>query len=134
MNPFSRPSTLPFRLPPFAEITEEHNRPAFLEGMAEQRAEVAAIGANPEPPTFENTLLPLERSGQAFSRVAEVFFNLSSSHSSDFTNALEEELAPLLAAHADAIRLDPALFARIAAVHEQRDALGLDPESRYDRP
>ncbi|TFC06003.1 M3 family metallopeptidase [Cryobacterium mannosilyticum] len=131
MNPFSRPSTLPFRLPPFAEITEEHYRPAFLEGMAEQRAEVAAIGANPEPPTFENTLLPLERSGQAFSRVAEVFFNLSSSHSSDFTNALEEELAPLLAAHADAIRLGPALFARIAAVHEQRDALGLDPESRY---
>ncbi|MDJ0324464.1 M3 family metallopeptidase [Cryobacterium sp. PH31-AA6] len=131
MNPFARQSTLPFQLPPFAEITEEHFRPAFVAGMTEQLAEVAAIGSDPEAPSVENTLLPLERSGQAFDRVAAVFFTLSSSDSSGFTNALEEELAPLLAAHADAIRLDPTLFTRIAAVHDQRDALGLDPESRY---
>ncbi len=131
MNPFSRTSTLPFRLPPFAEITEEDYRPAFLAGMAEQLAEVAAICSDPEAATFQNTLLPLQRSGQAFDRVAAVFFNLSSSDSGEFTTALEEELAPLLAAHADAIRLDPALFARIISVHDRRDALGLDPDARY---
>src|SRR6185312_2740596 len=80
-------------------------------------------------PTFENTLIPLERSGQLLDRVAEVFFNKSSSDSSDFTNDLEEELAPVLAAHSDAIRLDSALFERIRIVHEARQ--DLDAESRY---
>lgn len=130
-NPFFTPSTLPYQLPPFADIRDEHYRPAFDRGFEEQLAEIAAITASSAEPTFENTMLPLETSGQTLQRVAEVFFNKSSSDSSDFTNALEEEIAPLLAAHADAIRLDPALYGRISALHDQLDALGLDPESRY---
>ncbi|GAB3577471.1 M3 family metallopeptidase [Leifsonia lichenia] len=130
-NPFLSPSTLPYQLPPFAEIRDEHYRPAFDRGFEEQLTEVAAITASTAEPTFENTLIPLERSGQTLQRVAEVFFNKSSSDSSDFTNALEEEIAPLLAAHQDAIRLDPVLYGRITAVHNSLDALDLDAESRY---
>ena len=130
-NPFFSPSTLPYQLPPFADIRDEHYRPAFDRGFEEQLAEVAAITASADEPTFENTFVPLEKSGQTLQRVAEVFFNKSSSDSSDFTNALEEEIAPLLAAHQDAIRLDPALYGRIKAIYDDRDALGLDPESRY---
>lgn len=130
-NPFFSPSTLPYQLPPFAEIRDEHYRPAFDRGFEEQLAEVAAITASTDDPTFENTMIPLEKSGQTLLRVAEVFFNKSSSDSTDFTNALEEEIAPLLAAHQDAIRLDPALYGRIKSLHDRLDALGLDAESRY---
>jgi peptidyl-dipeptidase Dcp len=130
-NPFFSPSTLPYQLPPFAEIRDEHYRPAFEQGFQEQLAEIEAIVASDEPVTFENTMLPLERSGQTLNRVAEVFFNKSSSDSTDFTNELEEEIAPLLSAHHDAIRLNPALYARIASLHERLDDLGLDAESRY---
>ena len=130
-NPFFAPFPAPFGLPPFAEITDEHYRPAFVEGMAEHLREVAAVTANPDAPTIENTLVPLERAGQILERVATVFFNKSSADSTDFTNALEEEIAPLLAAHSDAIRLDSALFARVAALHEQRNDLGLDAETVY---
>ena len=130
-NPFLAPSTLPYQLPPFAEIRDEHYRPAFAAGMAEQLSEVAAITQNPAEPTIENTLVALEKSGQVLTRVATVFFSLSSSDSTDFGTSLEEELAPLLAAHTDAIRLDQALYARIAALYERRDALGLDPETAY---
>jgi peptidyl-dipeptidase Dcp len=130
-NPFFAPSTLPYQLPPFADIRDEHYRPAFDRGFEEQLAEIAAITGTRDLPTFENTMIPLETSGQTLLRVAEVFFNKSSSDSSDFTNALEEEIAPLLAAHQDAIRLDPRLYSRIKALHDQLDTLGLDPESRY---
>jgi peptidyl-dipeptidase Dcp len=130
-NPFFAPFPAPFGLPPFADITDEHYRPAFIDGMAEHLREVAAITANPDAPTVENTLIPLERAGQVLDRVATVFFNKSSADSTDFTNALEEELAPLLAAHSDAIRLNAALFSRIAALHERRNDLGLDAETVY---
>jgi len=130
-NPFLSPSTLPYGLPPFADIRDEHYRPAFETGMEEQLAEVAAVVGNTDSPTFENTMLPLERSGQTLQRVAEVFFNKSSSDSTDFTNALEEEIAPRLAAHSDAIRLNPDLYARIADLHGRLDELDLDAESRY---
>jgi peptidyl-dipeptidase Dcp len=129
MNPFFAKSTLPYQLPPFADITDEHYRPAFDAGFAEQLAEIAAITGQADAATFENTFVPLEKSGQVLDRVATVFFNKSSADSNDFTNALEEELAPQLAAHGDAIRLDPALYTRIAAVHADRD--GLDAEQRY---
>ncbi len=128
-NPFFAPSSLPSALPPFADIRDEHYRPAFERGFEEQLAEITEITSQADEPTFENTMLPLERSGQTLERVAVVFFNKSSSDSTDFTNDLEEEIAPLLAAHSDAIRLDPALYARVAAVYETREAL--DPESRY---
>ena len=130
-NPFFSASDLPFQLPPFAEIAEEHYRPAFDKGFTEQLAEVERIAADPEPATFENTILPLERSGRILSRVAAVFYNKSSSDSSDFTNELEEEIAPLYAAHSDAIRLNADLYRRIAQVHAGLDDSGLDAESRY---
>src|SRR5690349_21897101 len=115
-NPFLAPSPLPFGYPDFSAIREEHFLPAFVEGMARQRAEVDAIAADPAPPTFENTIVALERSGDALRRVSAVFFVLAASASTEGIRAIEAEVAPLLAAHADAIRLDPALFARIEAV------------------
>ncbi|WP_158863885.1 M3 family metallopeptidase [Leifsonia sp. AG29] len=130
-NPFLAPSPLPYQLPPFARIRDEHYAPAFEQGFAEQLAEIEAIVANKELPTFENTLVALERSGQTLLRVAEVFFNKSSADSTDFTNALEEEIAPKLAAHQDAIRLDPRLYERISELYRRIDGLGLDAESRY---
>ncbi|WP_426521020.1 M3 family metallopeptidase [Diaminobutyricibacter sp. McL0618] len=130
-NPFFAPSTLPYQLPPFAEIRDEHYRPAFERGFEEHLAEVRAVTAQSDPPTFENTMIPLEKGGQILQRVAEAFYNKSSSDSNDTTNALEEEIAPLFAAHDDAIKLDPALYARIKALHDQLDTLGLDDESTY---
>ncbi|MFW8745626.1 M3 family peptidase, partial [Mesorhizobium japonicum] len=99
--------------------------------MAEQLDEIHHITSSEEPPTFENTLVPLERSGRLLDRVAEVFFNKSSADSNDITNALEERLAPQLAAHHDAIVLDRRLFDRIAAVRDGLDDAGLGPEERY---
>ncbi|WP_282202761.1 M3 family metallopeptidase [Kitasatospora fiedleri] len=128
-NPFFSPSTLVYELPPFAEIREEHYRPAFERGMADQLAEVAAIAADPEPPTFDNTVVALERSGAVLRRVTAVFFNQDSSDTTPGVQALDAEVSPLLAAHADAIHLDPALFARLDALHRARHGLGLDAES-----
>jgi peptidyl-dipeptidase Dcp len=130
-NPFFAPSTLPFQLPPFADIRDEHYRPGFEQGFAEQLAEVETIVQSPDAPTIENTLVPLERSGQTLARVASVFFNKTSADSNDFTNTLEEEIAPLLAAHEDAIRFNPTLYERIAALYEQREELGADAETVY---
>src|SRR3954465_9266302 len=127
-TPLAAPSALPFALPPFAGITLEHSREALLAGMAEQRAEVAAIIGSDETPTFENTVVALERSGRLLSRAGLVFGNLASSMSTPRLREIERELAPLEAAHDDAIRLDPALFARIDAVHSARHESGLDDE------
>ncbi len=127
-NPFSTPSPLPFELPPFDRIRPGHFRPAFDAGMAEQRAEVEAIATSAEPATFANTLEALERSGRLLERVAAAFFNLTSSHSSPELDGIEADVAPRLAAHSDAIRLDPRLFARIAAIHAAQHDLGLDEE------
>jgi peptidyl-dipeptidase Dcp len=132
-NPFFEPSTLPYGLPPFADITDADFLPAFDAGMEQQLEEVAAITEQQAAATFENTLIPLEKSGQILDRVATVFYNKSSSDSNDFTNELEEQIAPRLAAHSDAIKLDSALYARIAAVHASvlAGGSGLDAESTY---
>jgi peptidyl-dipeptidase Dcp len=130
-NPFFAPSTLPYQLPPFADIRDEHYLPAFERGFEEHLAEIAAIADSAEDPTFENTIVAMERSGGTLERVANVFFNKSSSDSSDFTNELEEQIAPRLAAHQDAIRLNSTLYARIKAVHDARTNSGLDDESVY---
>jgi peptidyl-dipeptidase Dcp len=130
-NPLSAPSTLPYQLPPFAEIEDGHYKPAFERGFEEQLAEIRTITATSDEPTFENTMVALERSGRTLDRVAAVFFNKSSSDSSDFTNDLEEEIAPQLAAHEDAIKLDSALYTRIKSLHDRLPDLGLDAESAY---
>ncbi|MBN9607115.1 MAG: M3 family metallopeptidase [Actinomycetales bacterium] len=136
-NPFLVESPLPYRLPPFAEIREKHFEPAFEQGMLEQRREVAAILADPAPPSFASVLEPLERSGRLLARVADVFFSLSSTDATETLTELEERLAPVLAAHHDAILLDAELYARIAAVRDAANApsaadrAALDPEQRY---
>ncbi len=129
VNPLLQPSPLPFELPPFAHITLEHCHGAVLAGMAEQREEVAAITGSAETPTFGNTVVALERSGRLLRRANAVLGNLSSSLSTPRLREIERELAPVQSAHSDAIRLDPALFARIDAVHAGRESAGLDPES-----
>ncbi len=127
-DPFREPSPLPFELPPFERITPDHVRAAFDAGMAEQLAEVAAITATPGPPTFTDTVEALERSGRLLHRVSSYFFNLAAAHATPEYRAIEADIAPRLTAHADTISLDPALFARIDAVHADRESL--DPESR----
>lgn len=135
-NPFFEPSSLPFGMPPFAEIRDEHYRPAFERGMAEQLGEIRDITGQTDPPTFDNTMIPLEAGGQVLDRVATVFFSKASADGNDATQALEEEIAPLLAAHSDAIRLDAELYRRITTLYERLDELAegddySDPESRY---
>ncbi|MFD7597549.1 M3 family metallopeptidase [Kitasatospora sp. NPDC059812] len=128
-NPFFKPSPLVYELPPFAEIRPEHFLPAYERGMAEQLAEIAAITADPRPPTPDNTLVALERSGELLRRVDAVFRNQSSSDTSEPVDEVETAVSPLLAAHHDAIHLDRALFARIEELYGRRADLGLDPES-----
>ncbi|MEZ0074310.1 M3 family metallopeptidase [Planotetraspora sp. GP83] len=120
-NPFLSPSTLPYQLPPFQEIREEHYGPAFEQGMAEHLAEVAAIADNPEPPTFENTIEALERSGRLLDRVSAVFFNQASSDTTPGVQEIQQDVTPKLAKHADAVHLNARLFARIQAVEAADD-------------
>ncbi|MGY5125018.1 M3 family metallopeptidase [Streptomyces nigrescens] len=127
-NPFFEPSDLPYELPPFARIRNDHFLPAFTRGMADQLAEVAAIGACAGPATFENTVEALERSGAVLGRVRRVFFNKVASDTDEEIQALEVELTPRLAAHDDMLLLDAALFDRLDTLHEQREQLGLDGE------
>ena len=130
-NPFLEPSPLPYRLPLFGLVRPEHYREAIESGMRQQRAEVETIAADPESPTFENTIVALERSGVLLRRVLPVFQNASSADSDPALDALESELAPKLAAHRDAIRLDPRLYARIALLHAARGDLDLDPDQDH---
>lgn len=128
-NPLLTESTLPFNYPHFDRIKDEHYLPAFEAGMAEQRREIDAITATPGEPTFENTIVALERSGQLLGRVSRVFFNLTGTHTNPAMQKLEREIGPKLAAHGDAIRLNAALFDRIASLYERRMSLGLDEEA-----
>jgi peptidyl-dipeptidase Dcp len=128
-NPFDRPSPLPFELPPFDRIRDADYAPAFEAGMRQQLKEAAAIAHNAQPPTFENTIVALERSGRVLDRVGNVFYNLNSCNTDPEMQKIDTDLAPKLAAHNDAIFLDAALWARVAALYDKRASLGLDPES-----
>ena len=128
-NPFFSESPLPFQFPPFDRIDESHYRPAFEQGMAAQLAEIDAIASADAPPTVENTLVAMERSGRLLRRVSSVFFGLSSADTTDGLDEIEAEFAPKLSAHRDQIRLDGRLFARVQALYDERDALALDPET-----
>ncbi|GAA2578254.1 M3 family metallopeptidase [Dactylosporangium fulvum] len=130
-NPFAAPSELPYQLPPFDRIESGHYLPAFERGMAEQRAEVDVIAADPEPPTFENTLVALERSGRILQRVSAAFFNVTSSDTSPELQEIESTIVPRLSAHGDAIMLDRSLYQRIQTLYDQRESLGLDAESSW---
>lgn len=126
-NPFFSVSTLPNQMPPFDRIEDQHFVPAMERGMEEQLDEVETIASNPEPPTFENTIVAMERSGRLLGRVTAVFFNLVGADTNDARQEIQREMSPRLSAHSDAIRLNPELFARIEALHQQRDALELNP-------
>lgn len=128
MNRFAHRSNLPYELPPFDLIRDEHYLPAFYAGCEEQLAEVNAI-LESGAPTFENTIIALEKSGRMLFRVLSVFYNKSSADTNDAIDKIEEELAPKLSAHSDAINLNAELFARIEHVHDSRHGLGLDAES-----
>ncbi|MFV2007836.1 MAG: M3 family metallopeptidase [Longimicrobiales bacterium] len=128
-NPFFVESPLLFNMPDFDRIQDDDFAPAFERGMAEQRGEVDVIADNAEPPTFENTLVALERSGRTLQRVSAVFFNLVSANTNDALEAVRSEMAPKLAAHNDQTFLNSNLFDRIETVFDQRNDLDLDPES-----
>jgi peptidyl-dipeptidase Dcp len=130
-NPFAQLSTLPFHYPPFDKIGDDDYKPAFEAGMREHLAEVARIGEQQEAPTFDNTIVALERSGQLLGRVSAVFFNLAGAHTNDALEAIQVELAPKLAAHQDAISLNGKLFERVANLHARRAELGLDAQSVF---
>jgi len=117
-----------FALPPFAAIKPEHFRPAFDHALAAHRSEIDAIATNASAPSFDNTILALEKSGRALDRVANVFFVLTGADTSDEIEAIEREISPLLARHNNALYLNRALYSRIAVLDKKRDALGLDAE------
>ena len=130
-NPFAQRSTLEYELPPFADIKVEHYLPAFYEGCTQQLAEVQEILNTPGAATFENTIVALEKSGQMLMRMLLVFYNKSSSDTSDELDAIEEEMAPKLAAHQDAIQLNPVLFKRIKDLYDARESIGLNTEDAW---
>jgi peptidyl-dipeptidase Dcp len=127
-NPLLTPWTTPFGVPPFDLIRPEHFGPGFDQGMAEHRAEVAAIAASAEPASFANTVEALERSGRTLDRVRSVFFNLVSSQATDELQAIERDYAPRLARHRAEVMLNPALFARVSALLDRRAELALQPD------
>lgn len=129
-NPFFEPVTLPFGAPPFDRIKDSDYQPALEAGMAQQLREIDAIAHNPAPPTFANSLVALEKSGQLLNRVSSTFFAVAQANTDPTLQHVEELEAPKFAAHQDAIYLNDKLFARVQRVYEQRDSLHLDPESR----
>jgi peptidyl-dipeptidase Dcp len=129
-NPFYAPSPLPFHAPPFDKIKDEDYRPAIEAGMAQQLAEIRAIAENPAAPTFENTLVAMEKSGALLDRATQAFNGVTGANTNPTLQAAKSALAPKLAAQYDAIFLNAKLFARVSAVYEKREAGGLDAEAR----
>ena len=129
-NPLLTASTLAFQYPPFDRIRNEHFLPAIEQGMAENLKEVDAIANDERPPTFDNTIVALERAGELLKRARTAFFNLNDTNTNPDMQTMQRVLAPKLAAHNDAIRLNAALFARIETLYTAGDSLGLDRESK----
>ncbi|MFN3130785.1 M3 family metallopeptidase [Roseibium sp.] len=127
-NPLLTDWTTPFELPPFSEIEPGHFEEAFEVSMAEARAEIDAIADQAAPATFENTVVALETSGKALSKVARTFFNLSGAHTNEALQKIERDLAPKLAKHSSDTLLNAKLYGRIAALWDEKDSLGLPPE------
>jgi peptidyl-dipeptidase Dcp len=128
-NPLLEASSLLDQAPPFDRIQDGDYEPALEEGMKQHLAEVAAITAQTDAPTFENTIVALERGGQLLTRAGNVFFSMTGANTNDTLEAVEKRIAPKLAAHKDAIYLDPKLWARVKAVYDHRDSL--DPDAKY---
>uniref|UniRef100_UPI0035CABFAB M3 family metallopeptidase n=1 Tax=uncultured Sphingomonas sp. TaxID=158754 RepID=UPI0035CABFAB len=129
-GPFATRSTLPFEAPPFDRITDADYQPGFEAGMAEQLAEMRRIAADPAAPTFDNTIAAMERSGAILRRVSAAFGAVNQADTNPARQAVQKAMAPRLAAHNDAIYLDPALFARVKRLYDARETSGLDPQQR----
>ena len=127
-NPLLTESTLPYGAPQFDKIKNEHYIPAFEQGIAEAKAEVDAIIACGEAPTFENTIEALEFSGETLDRVSSIFYNLMEADTSDEMQEIAEKISPMMTEMSMYISLNPDLFARVKSVYEQKDALGLEPD------
>ena len=127
-NPFLSEYTTPFQVPPFDLIKEEHFPPAIQEGIKQQQKEIEAIVKNGEPPTFQNTVEALERSGDLLDKVNHVLSNLLSANTTDTLQKIATDAAPLLSRHGDDIILNPDLFKRVKAVYDEKGTLGLAPE------
>ncbi|ABC63678.1 M3 family metallopeptidase [Erythrobacter litoralis] len=125
---FASDSSLPFLAPDFTKISEDDYMPAFQQGMDIQKAEVQAIIDNPAAPTFENTIVALEKSGRMLGRVARIFFALTGSNTTDRLDEINREVGPMLSAHSDSITLNPALFERVKAVYDNRAAMAMTVE------
>jgi peptidyl-dipeptidase Dcp len=130
-NPLLTESSLPYHVPPFDRIRDEHFAPAMEKGMREELKEVEVVANNSEKPTFENTIVALERTGRLLDRAERTFDNLNACNTNPTLQKIETEMAPKLAAHRDAIHLNSKLFARVQELYDNRDKLGLDPESAY---
>jgi peptidyl-dipeptidase Dcp len=128
-NPFYAPSTLPFHVPPYDKIKDEDYQPAIEAGMAEELSEMQAIADNPAVPTFDNTLVAMEKTGQLLQRTMAAFRGVTGANTNPVLQKVRTEEAPRLAAHQDAIYLNAKLFARVATIYEQRASLKLNPES-----
>ena len=128
-NPFYAPSTLPFHVPPYDKIKDEDYQPAIEAGMAEELSEMQAIADNPAAPTFDNTLVAMEKTGQLLQRTMAAFRGVTGANTNPVLQKVRTEEAPRLAAHQDAIYLNAKLFARVATVYQQHAGLQLDPES-----
>ena len=129
-NPFFAEYTTPFGVPPFDQIEVAHYKPALLKGMEEQSKEIEAIVANPDAPTFENTIVALDQSGELLTKVMYAFGGQSSVNTTDEIQELERELYPLLSKHSDDISLNPKLFARVKSVYENQASFHLDKEQK----
>ena len=140
-NPLLTESSLPYHVPPFDKIKDEHFAPAIDAGMREQLKEVEAVANNSEKPTFDNTIVALERTGRLLDRAQRTFSNLNACNTNPTLQKIDKEMAPKLAAHHDEIFLNPKLFARVQELYDNRNnfaaanpsggGLGLDPESVY---
>ncbi|MFG6445498.1 M3 family metallopeptidase [Microbacterium sp. P07] len=130
-NPLLHPSPLPFGLPDYAAVTADDYLPAFAAAFAQHRDEVDRIATNPDAPSFENTMLALEESGEVLGRVASTFYTIASADATDAVQGIEEALAPQMSAHHDAIELDERLFGRVRSLHETVGSLDLSDEQRY---
>ena len=129
-NPFAKPYGTPHEIPDFAKIKTEHYLPAFNAGIAAHKLEIAAIINNPQAATFENTIEAIEFGGELITRVANVFYNLTSAETNDELKALAKEVSPLLSAHSDDVSLNADLFARVKTVYQQKDQLELNPSQQ----
>ena len=130
-NPLLKESTLPYQLPPFDKIKDEHFQPAMEQGIVEEEKEADAIAKQTAKPTFENTIVALEKMGQLIDRARRTFSSLTAANTNPTLQQIEKEMAPKFSAHSDAIHLNGPLFARIEALYNERKKNGLDSESKW---